>query len=81
MEHICHQFIIHGFHFNLTCPVDAFLDFEGYAFVKFSNREMALATITRLNKTFMMRVKLIYLIDTYYFIHFQMLAKVLFLIT
>ncbi|KAL2560346.1 hypothetical protein AAZV13_20G018050 [Glycine max] len=28
---------------------------HGYAFVKFSNREMALATIKRLNKTFMMR--------------------------
>ena len=80
MEHICHQFIIHGhgFHFNLTCYVDAFLDFEGYAFVKFSNREMALAAIKGLNKTFTMRVKLIYSIDTYYSVHFQMLAKVLF---
>lgn len=78
---LCHQFINHGFHFNLSCHVDAFFDFEGYAFVKFSNREMALAAIKGLNKTFTMRVKLIYLIDTYYSVHFQMLAKVLFLIT
>lgn len=51
---------IYHSHFHLTRHVDAFLDFEGYAFVKFSNREMALAAIKGLNRSFTMRVKLIY---------------------
>ncbi|RDX80168.1 Flowering time control protein FCA, partial [Mucuna pruriens] len=48
---------------------------RGYAFVKFSNREMASAAIKGLNRIFTMRVKLFYLIDTYYSVHFRLLAK------
>jgi hypothetical protein len=42
------------------CYVGAFLDFQGYCFVKFSSKEMALAAIKGLNRTFTMRVMLIY---------------------
>jgi hypothetical protein len=42
------------------CYVGAFLDFQGYCFVKFSSKEMALAAIKGLNRTFTMRVILIY---------------------
>lgn len=38
----------------------AFLVFQGYGFVRFSNIEMALAAIKGLNGTFTMRVRLIY---------------------
>lgn len=42
------------------CHVGAFLDFQGYGFVKFYNREMALAAIKGLDRTFTMRVMLIF---------------------